>query len=257
MPTTPSAFVWYDLMTTDPTAAKAFYTAVAGWGTEEWNTPDGKMPYIMWTTEGKAKGGIGEIKKEQNIPPHWVAHISSANVDNTVEQAKQLGGKVVHGPMDIPTVGRFAIMTDPQGAVFSVFTPKNTNDESANRSGKPLMSWHELHTTDYLKAFDFYSTLFGWQKTEAMDMGEMGGIYQMYGVGKESYGGMFNSSNANPPNWLFYITVDDADAAAKRVTQNGGKVLNGPMDVPGGGRIAQCMDPQGAAFAVHSHPGAK
>jgi predicted enzyme related to lactoylglutathione lyase len=54
-----------------------------------------------------------------------------------------------------------------------------------------------------------------------------------------------------PPHWLYYVKVDDLDAALERVKERGGQVLNGPMDVPGGDRVAQCLDPQGAAFALH------
>jgi predicted enzyme related to lactoylglutathione lyase len=115
------------------------------------------------------------------------------------------------------------------------------------------ISWHELTTTDHAKAYDFYQKLFGWEKTSAMDMWEMG-EYQMYGRGEETLGGMWTkpADLPMPPNWLYYIRVANVDDAAERIKTLGGQVLNGPMDVPGGDRIAQCMDPQGAAFAVHS-----
>jgi hypothetical protein len=66
-------------------------------------------------------------------------------------------------------------------------------------------------------------------------------------------GGMFNKTPEMPapPHWLYYVRVDDVDRVAGEVPKAGGTVLNGPMDVPGGDRIAQCMDPQGAAFAIH------
>jgi predicted enzyme related to lactoylglutathione lyase len=82
------------------------------------------------------------------------------------------------------------------------------------------------------------------------------GIYLLFGVGGIESGGMFNkpAEMPGPPAWLHYVRVDNADAAAERVKANGGAVINGPMDVPGGDRIAQCIDPQGAMFAVHSKP---
>jgi predicted enzyme related to lactoylglutathione lyase len=118
------------------------------------------------------------------------------------------------------------------------------------------VSWHELATTNHEEAFEFYTTLFGWQKTDAMDMGEMG-TYQMYGPESDeavTYGGIFNKppDMPAPPHWLYYIRVDDIHAAVDRVKENGGQVLNGPMEVPGGDQIAQCLDPQGAAFALHA-----
>jgi predicted enzyme related to lactoylglutathione lyase len=110
-----------------------------------------------------------------------------------------------------------------------------------------------LITTDHEAAYDFYADLFGWEKTDAMDMGEMG-TYQMYGQGEETYGGMFNKPEdmPAPPHWLLYVKVPDVEAAAAKVTELGGQVLNGPMDVPGGDQIVQCMDPQGGVFALHS-----
>ena len=120
--------------------------------------------------------------------------------------------------------------------------------------------WYDLMTpdpdSDYEMAFSFYNELFGWEKTEEMDMGEMG-IYQMFGPESDvgfSYGGMFNRSPEMPDHsfWLYYIMVPDMDVAVTLVKENGGKILNGPMEVPGGDVIAQCMDPQGAAFALHT-----
>jgi predicted enzyme related to lactoylglutathione lyase len=114
-------------------------------------------------------------------------------------------------------------------------------------------SWHELATPDYAAAFRFYQALFGWEKVAEHDMGPMG-MYFIFGRNGTQLGGMFNkpADMPFPPNWLQYIQVDSADSAVERVKANGGKVLNGPMDVPGGDRIAQCLDPQGGAFAVHS-----
>jgi len=249
-------FVWYDLMTKDPVAAMQFYAAIAGWGTQQWSQGVGKTPYTMWTAGEKPIGGVMALPDElaqRGVPSHWIAYIGTPDVDATAKQAKELGGAVLHEPMDIPTVGRFAVIKDPQGAVFAVFTPLT---QTPGRDGAPRpgeISWHELATTDHGSAFDFYAKLFGWVKTESMDMGEMG-TYQMYGRDGKTLGGMFNASPGVPTHWFLYVLVDDADQTARTVTEHGGKVLNGPMDIPGGGRIAQCMDPQGAAFAVHANP---
>jgi predicted enzyme related to lactoylglutathione lyase len=157
----------------------------------------------------------------------------------------------VREPTDIPTVGRFAILADPQGAVFAAFTPLKN---APGHDGPPKLgefSWHELMTKDQSKAFDFYADLFGWEQAEAMDMGSEG-VYQIYSRNGQMLGGMFNTPKM-PPHWCLYIMVDDADRMARQVTEQGGKILNGPMDIPGGGRIAQCMDPQDAVFVLHSN----
>lgn len=248
-------FVWYDLFTKDANKAQDFYRAVVGWDTEVWPESDPSKPYTMWKTNEKPIGGVMTLPPGmEGIPSHWLGYVCVPNVDETAKQVVALGGRVQTEPRDIPNVGRFVVFTDPQGAIVAAFTP------APNDRARPIeppkqgdMSWHELTTTDHASAFTFYSKLFGWEKTEAMDMGEMG-IYQMYGKHGVTLGGMFDGCKVSqmPPVWFYYVSVDSADKAAERVKANGGTVLNGPMDVPGGGRIAQCMDPQGAVFAVHS-----
>jgi predicted enzyme related to lactoylglutathione lyase len=241
-------FVWYDLMTRDQKSAEEFYTGVLGWGTQAW---DG-MPYTMWTANGTPIGGIMPMPEAAGAPPHWLAYISVPDVDATVDQATSLGARTLVPAKDIPAVGRFAVLADPQGAAFAVFTPLNAaGDEAAAAIGE--FSWHELATTDYAKAFAFYEAIFGWHKQAEHDMGPMG-IYLLFSRNGRELGGMFTMAPGMqmPPNWLQYVRVDSADAAVERVKSRGGNVLNGPMDVPGGDRIAQCLDPQGAAFAIHS-----
>jgi len=243
-------FVWYDLMTTDLDKAQAFYPKVVGWGTQAW---PGDQPYTMWTAGGAPIGGLMKLPQQEKAPPHWLAYVSTPDVDATVTQAQELGATVLVKPTTIPTVGSYSVLADPQGALFAAFTP---NGEAPEQDGPPpagQFSWHELMTTDYKAAFAFYHALFGWEKEAEHDMGEMG-IYLLFGRNGHQLGGMFNRPPGMPapPNWLHYVAVDSADRAAERVTANGGTIMNGPMDVPGGDRIAQCMDPQGAAFAVHS-----
>lgn len=247
-------YVWYELMTTDPKAAIGFYTAVIGWGTEEFSGAG--EPYTMWTTTGGPLGGVLQLPpeaKSMGAPPHWLGYIGTPDTDKTLERARTLGGKLLVGPMDIPTVGRFAVIADPQGAVFAAFTPVMAPGPQPATPSAGSVSWHELTTTDWQAGFAFYNDLFGWSKMEAMDMGPMG-TYQMFGRNGTMLGGMFNKSAEMPfpPHWLYYIHVGDLDATLERVKSAGGTVLNGPMEVPGGDRIAQCMDPQGAAFALHA-----
>lgn len=245
-------FCWYDLMTTDPEAATKFYTKVVGWGTQQW---DGPMPYTMWMNGDSPLGGVNTLPddaRKAGAPPHWLAYIATPDVDATVARATELGGSVMVPPMDIPTAGRFAVLADPQGSVFAAFTAQN---ETPGHDGPPALgefSWHELATTDPEGAFTFYSDLFGWNKTEAMDMGPAG-VYQMYGRGPMPLGGIFRKPDEMPMSaWLLYAMVDDVEAGAERATANGGTILNGPMEVPGGDTIVQCMDPQGALFALHA-----
>lgn len=245
-----SDWVWYDLMTTDPAAAAKFYTDVIGWGTQEW---DGPMPYTMFTLGGIPIGGVADLPAEAKAagaPPNWMAYIGVADTDATAKQASELGGRVLVEPTDIPTVGRFAVLQDPQGAVFACFTPGGEPMPQPPQ-GAGLFSWHELATTDHNAALEFYSKLAGWTKHDVHDMGEMG-EYVIYGNAAD-LGGMFHKpvEMPGPPMWIYYVTVDGLDDVCEAVKTSGGQVVNGPMDVPGGDRIAHCMDPQGAMFALH------
>ena len=248
-------FVWYDLMTSDPKAAQDFYGRLIGWGTQEFE--GGDQPYTMWTNKEKPLGGVLELPEEvraAGAPPHWMAYVSVDDVEQAVSKVKKAGGSVLHGATDVPGAGSFAVLADPQGAAFAIYKPANQeSQESADESKIGRFSWNELATSDYKGAFSFYSELFGWEPQEAMDMGP-GGIYQIYGQGGAPLGGMFNKPDEmpGPPMWLYYVLVDDVNESVKKVTELGGQVLNGPMEVPGGDLIAQCVDPQGALFALHS-----
>ena len=250
-------FVWYDLMTTDTAAASGFYTDLIGWGTSSWE--GGDTPYTMWTNHDAPLGGImnlPEEAKQAGAPPHWLAYVAVPDTDATVALAIEYGGTALVPATDIPTVGRFAVLQDPLHAVFAVFTPA---EAAPGHDGPPKVgefSWHELATDDHEAAFDFYSKLFGWEKAGDHDMGEMG-TYQMYGRSGSGtpLGGMFKKPAEMPTGWLLYVRVEDMNQAVEKVTAAGGTVLNGPMEVPGGDMVTQCMDPQGAAFALHSSNG--
>lgn len=246
-------YAWYDLMTTDPTAAQAFYTQLIGWGTQEWE--GGSMPYTMWTNDDTPMGGLMELPEDARAggaPPHWLGYIAAPDLEATVAKATALGAQVYVPPTAIPAAGAFAVLADPLGAVFAVYSsPQDPGPEHPPERGE--VSWRELATTDYEAAFGFYAALFGWREADRMDMGEAG-VYQMFGRGEQPLGGIFNKpvEMQGPPFWLYYFKVDDVRQAVETVRELGGQILNGPMEVPGGDMVAQCLDPQGAAFALHS-----
>jgi len=244
---------WNELMTTDTKAAKAFYKGVVGWGTE---AGEADFSYVMWTAGRTPVGGLMTLPdeaKQMGAPPSWLMYVAVPDVDASVRQAVSLGARAHVEAQDIPNMGRFAVLGDPQGATFGVFS---ATGEIPGHDGPPKpgeFSWHELAASDARAAWGFYEQMFGWDKMDAMDMGELG-TYQTFGRAGVMLGGMYDKplEMPMPPHWLCYAFVPDADKTAKVVERLGGKILNGPMDIPGGGRIAQCLDPQGAAFAVHS-----
>ncbi|MEQ1856707.1 MAG: VOC family protein, partial [Longimicrobiales bacterium] len=236
-------FVWHELNTTDPAAAERFYRSITGWGM----MPFDQMPsYRMWTADGVPQGGLmllPEQAKKMGAPPHWLSYVGVPDVDASVRLAASLGARTYVPPQDIPGAGRFAVLGDPQGAVFAVHSPGQQMGapEEAPKVGE--FSWHELATTDRHAAWSFYETLFGWKKLESMETPM--GPYQMFGRGSFMYGGIYTKppEMPAPPHWLAYISVPSVDIASPKVTAQGGKILAGPMNVPGGDRIVMCMDP--------------
>jgi uncharacterized protein len=244
-------FIWHELMTIDPDAAARFYPAVTNWGIQQWaHDPS----YRMWTVNGAPMGGLmrlTEDARQMGAPPSWLMYVGVLDVDATVREAHARGGRTYVPPRDLP-IGRFAVLADPQGAMFAVYQPAQPGgDDDANRVGD--FSWHELATTDWRAAWDFYHALFGWETAEAMDMGPAG-VYQMFGLAGRTLGGLYGkpADRPGPPAWLCYVLVPDVDRAVDAARSAGGTLLNGPMEVPGGDRIAQLLDPQGAAFSVHA-----
>lgn len=254
MTDTRGRFLWYELTTTDPDAAIAFYRSLVGWGTQTFEHPD--MQYTMFTANDVPLAGVWKLTPEATGgAPNWVAYVGTDDLDGTVRRARELGATVLADDQEIEGVGKFAMLADPQGAAFALYQPANDPGEETDPAPMEF-SWHELMTSDHPAALRFYADLFGWKKLSELDMGPMG-MYVLFGRGERTYGGMFNTppEMTAPPHWLLYVRVTALDAAVKRVRDGGGQVLNGPMDVPGGDRIAQCMDPQGAAFALHEKRG--
>jgi hypothetical protein len=243
-------FVWYELITTDPEAAKAFYGAVVGWRMQDQPMPG--MTYTLLHAGDAQVAGLMAIPPEakaMGAPPNWTGYVATADVDAKAKQGTDLGGKVLREPSDIPGVGRFAIVADPHGAVVALFRGDGDGPMDPAPGSPGHVGWHELYAGDLETDFAFYSTMFGWQKRQAMDMGPMG-TYQLFGVGDVEMGGMMTKPDPMPtPAWLYYFNVGDIDEAAERVKSSGGQVQNGPMEVPGGW-IVQAQDPQGAMFAL-------
>lgn len=251
MPASHGKFVWYELMTPDTKAAEAFYRSVVGWGARDPGIAG--MPYTLFTIGESPAAGLMAIPAgaPAGTRPGWIGYVAVDDVDARAKEVAESGGAICHAPSDIPGIGRFAVVSDPQQVVFALFKPGD------GAPGEPLppqtpgrTGWHELHAADGASAFGYYSKLFGWTKGEALDMGPMG-VYQLFNHDGVMAGGIFTKPPAEPvPYWLFYFNVAEINAAVERVKAGGGQILNGPMEVPGGSMIVQCLDPQGAIFAL-------
>ena len=245
------SIVWHELMTTDVRSAAAFFSKVAGWSSHPWSVD---TSYTMFMRSNRQVAGLMELPEEarhMGTPPCWMTYIATPDVEATTRQAVTLGGVVHKSVQDIPTVGRFAIIGDPQGAFFVAFTPAGP---AQGMSTDEDFSWHELATSDVDAAFDFYERLFGWERAETYH-GPMGRYQTISHMGK-TFAGISQRPVSVPggPGWLPYIAVPDANGSARIITAVGGRVSHGPMPVPGGS-IVQAVDPQGAAFAVYAQPG--
>jgi predicted enzyme related to lactoylglutathione lyase len=246
-------YIWYELITPDPEAAKRFYAEVVGWTYDV--VAGGGMTYNVCQADGNGVGGImliPEQAKAMGAPPSWSGYVCVDDCDAAAAKIKSLGGQVIYGPDDIPDIGRFAVVADPHGAVFEIMKPLPMDPPRprAPQGTAGHTSWHELYAGDVEADLRFYAEMFGWRKDQAVDMGPMG-TYQLWANQDGVIGGMMPKPQQVPrPAWLYYFQVGQIDAAAERIKAAGGQVFNGPMEVPGGDWIIQGGDPQGAMFAV-------
>lgn len=249
-------FIWYELMTNDAEGAKAFYDAVVGWnigeGAEEYNG------YRMINrSDGKFAGGVLPLTAEMQqhgAHPTWLGYIHIPDVDATAREIEQAGGKTLM-THDIPNVGRIAMVTDPQGAPFYIMKPIPPADDPDAKSdvfdpkAEQRCRWNELSTSDPLAARKFYGDQFGWTSENFMPMGDQG-EYRFIEQNGVTIGAIAGTMNGQPPHWRYYFGVRSISKAKETAEANGGKIVMGPMEVPGGDHIVIGIDPQGAEFAL-------
>ena len=245
--------LWYELTTTDVKGAETFYRAVIGWTSMPFE--GSPQPYTVFNRRGDVPvAGLMARPDGMNTPPFWAMYVGAPKLEDAAAHIKRLGGSESSPVIEVPAIGRMQMMADPQGAAFYIYEPSSSEQQPEAAAEVGEASWHELMTADAPAAMTFYSEVFGWQPSETMDMGPMG-KYHMFNRPHGMIGGMMNKppEMANvPSHWLIYFRVPDISAAAERITANGGQILNGPMEVPGGDWIVNAVDPQGAAFALHA-----
>jgi predicted enzyme related to lactoylglutathione lyase len=252
-------FVWYELMTTDTAAAADFYASVVGWQAEPAaNSTAGGDAYTVFKIPGEAMGTAGMMALTPDMlaggaRPAWIGYIHTGNVDAKTEEVKARGGAIHMRPTDIPGIGRFSVVADPHGAIFYLFKPTMPQGPLPEmpQPGTPgTFGWNELYAGNLEEAIDFYSALFGWTRSMVVDMGALG-PYQLFASGGRDLGGMMTKLQHMPSAaWNYYITVESIDAAIERMKAKGGRVVNGPIPVPGDAWIVEGMDPQGAMFSL-------
>jgi predicted enzyme related to lactoylglutathione lyase len=249
----PGRFTWYELITTDMAAAKAFYAEVVGWGAQDASTPD--LAYTLFAAGSARISGLMDLPEDgrkMGATPRWMGYVGVDDVDAAADRIKRLGGAVYVPPTN-SNIGRISVVADPQTATLGLVEGLKTGQQQpAELDEAGRVGWHELLAADWEKAFAFYGELFGWQKADA----EIGptDTYQLFSAGGQTIGGMLTKRPVEPvPYWLYYFNVGDIDAAAARVKTGGGRIFEGPLALPGGSWVARCTDPQGAFFALQGN----
>jgi predicted enzyme related to lactoylglutathione lyase len=241
-------FCWVGLATSDPEAAKAFYTSLFGWDAED--IPAGAAgTFSMLRRDGKDVALLYRQMPEARAagaPPHWTSYISVDDLEATATRAGELGGAAVfREPFDVLDAGRVVAIRDPTRAIVSLWQPRS-------RIGATLVNdvgtlcWNELATTDVERAKSFFGELLGWDYET-----NESGYTTITNAGRPNGGirEQTEQERGTEPSWLPYFTVESADAAARHAEQAGGRSLMPPANISIG-RIAITADPQGATFAV-------
>ena len=255
--TNPHGFpIWYELLTPDHAAARHFYEAVIGWKIE--GQPTGPIDYRMIAAADGAVGGVMEVTEAMTAggaKPGWLTYLAADDVDATADRVAAAGGTVLMPPFDLPGVGRMAFCADPQGAPFYLMRGSMEGDSNSFAPGTPGHgAWHELWTTDAAGALAFYERVFGWTNPDTMPVGPQRG-YHFVHVGATALGAIGQSREPDRiSRWTFYFQVSDLDTAIERVRTQGGRIDEGPHEVPGGSRVVVGRDPHGATFALVAPP---
>ena len=252
-------FAWYELLTTDMAGARRFYGSVLGWTAHDAATS--KFAYSVFSAGGLPVCGLMELPQEERrmgATPRWVGYVAVDDLDLTVDRLKLLGGAVYVPPAET-NIGRIAIVADPQKATFALaqglaqYLAQGLKHDPFPLQAEELggVVWHELLAGEWRAAFAFYHELFGWQRTQSGSGSP--DSYQLLSAGDQTIGGMFTKLPFAPiPFWLYYFNVPDIAVATDRVMAGGGRIVQGPNQLPDVGWIAWCVDPQGAMFALQA-----
>jgi predicted enzyme related to lactoylglutathione lyase len=240
-------FVWHDLITQDPGKARAFYTGLFGWTAAD--VPGHEGTFSLFQTGGRNVAGLVTMEPGATYPAHWMPYVSVEKLDEATARAEALGARVLAGPLEAKDAGRWSVLRDPRGGVFSAFE----TDLPAPAEGElpPVGSfcWEELHSTEPAASLRFYTELFGW-KTQTMELEPLG-TYTGIAAGSTQLGGVLYATDCPDSYWLSYVHVPDVDAAARKAEALGGHVVTAPTQLPNIGRFAVVADPGGATFALY------
>ena len=261
---------WVDTTQPDPDAGAEFYGGLFGWEFENAMPPDAPQEYLIGSIRGRAVAAVST--RPESAPPGgvWNTYVWVDSADETASKVREAGGQVLAEPFDVMDAGRMAVFADPEGAVFSAWQAnKHTGSQVVNEHGS--VNFNNLGTRDIEAAKAFYGAVFGW---DVLDLGG-GGAWTLPGYGDYLEGlnpgmraGMAemgapagfedvvatvqpipDDEPDTPAHWSVTFAVDDADAAAEKAAELGGKVIAPPFDAPWV-RMTVLSDPAGATFVA-------
>jgi hypothetical protein len=253
------SFIWYELMTPDPDAAAKFYGAVVGWKFSPQTAPAGEKDYrIIQRGDGGFAGGVLRLSadmRQHGALPVWLGYLHVADVDAATRAITADGGKVLMPRMDLPT-GKIAMVADPMGTPLYVMDPvpppgrPDAKSDVFDPQALQRVRWNELASPDLARAKAFYAKHFNFRFDETMPMGPMGDYCFIDHDGVRIGGVMQKPADSPMAAWLFYFGVESAAAAKQAIDAGGGKVINGPHQVPDGSTVLAATDPFGATFGI-------
>ena len=244
-------FVWRDLVTEDPEACRRFYGALLGW--EFQDTQRGDRPYVLARAGGRYVGGIVAIPPDASQElSQWLGYMSVPDVDAAVVEVTQAGGRALVAPREVGSIGRAAVVVDPQGAAVGLLrlAAGDPADEPSPILGR--FFWMEYLAKDPDAALSFYKALAGYESQPRET--PAGFPYQVLTRGRPRAGLMKIPIESVRPNWLSYVRVEDPAALAARVVSLGGKVVVAPRPEIRNGTLAVVSDPSGAVLALQKWP---
>jgi predicted enzyme related to lactoylglutathione lyase len=247
-----AAFAWDELHTNDREKANAFYNTLFGWTAEA--VPMGPdYTYHLLKRKGSDESFAGSHQQEgdelkNGVPSHWLVSLGTNDVDAATAKASELGATVVIPPADIPNVGRFSVLNDPQGAAFGLLTYSDGNSAPKPEVGPNCIVWHELVTSDPAASKAFYSSVVGFTTEESNMTGE---TVQLFKHGGEQVANILPKPSPEAPDaWVFYVEVKDIDETIEAAKKAGGSVIFPPLAIPPIGSVSWLADPTGAVFGI-------
>ncbi len=249
----PGSPVWLDLGTTDLDASTAFYTGLFGWTTSSAGPDTGG--YGFFEQDGGRVAGFGTVM-EPGSSGAWTPYFGSTDVEATAKAVEQAGGTVRMPAMDVMEFGRMAQFTDPTGGKFAAWQPgRTTGFGVVNVPGS--VSWVELHTTNGPAAIRFYQQALGWVVEDMPIDGDM--VYHVTAPpgsdGSDGFGGIMAMDQFPAVLWRPYFEVADCDATLAKGVALGATAMMAAETMPGVGRMAELVDPQGSRFAIIASEG--